>query len=106
MTSTIRLVIDKWKSLTIAILLLVCIIQTTVIIHQVPSQLKINLSDSSCNYSRNIGKRIFFHKCVKENQIVYDLRYFYLENKTLKADITGFQLDRKQFGNLCEQCYI
>lgn len=81
-------------------------IQVSVIIYQTKAEGLVDLSKTACNYSQNIGGRIFFHKCFKNNRLVYDIRYFYKNNKTLKAGVIGIQLNQPEFNKLCEQCYL
>lgn len=99
------LVKNYWRIICFVILVLICIIETWFVIQPQFSESEINLNSSSCNYSKNIGRRIYFHKCVKENNIVYDIRYFFKEKKILKPDIIGVQLQKSEYEKLCQQCF-
>lgn len=66
----------------------------------------VDISNTTCVYSENIGRRIFFHVCFKEESKVYDIRHFYKEElHGLKPQIIGVQLTESEFSKLCRQCY-
>lgn len=68
---------------------------------------RIDLTNSSCIYSENLGRRLYFHICNKENIRVYDIRYFWKEELNLiKPQIIGVQLNGIEFGKLCKQCLV
>lgn len=56
------------------------------------SEEQVNITNTTCKKSLHIGRNLFFHKYIKENKTVYDLRYFWKneeENGGLKASIIG-----------------
>lgn len=113
MLHTIRSIIYRIQFIYIlvSILVLICLMQVHVIIYKSKVNDKVelvavDLSKAACNYSQNIGRRIFFHKCFKNKQPLYDIRHFFKNIQTLKADIIGTQLNQLEFDKLCEQCYI
>lgn len=65
---------------------------------------RVDLSNTTCIYSENIGRRIFFHVCYKEESKIYDIRYFFKED--LKPQIIGVQLSELEFSKICRQCSI
>jgi len=108
MVFTIRPVLSsiEFKIIVVTIFILIGLISVSVIIYGSQTEEVVDLSKAACNYSQNIGRRIFFHKCFLNKYPVYDIRYFYLINKTLKADVIGIQLNQVEFNKLCKQCYI
>lgn len=67
---------------------------------------KIDLKNTSCSHSENLGTKLYFHICEKENSKVYDLRYFWKEElDRIKPQIIGVQLSERQFKTICQQCY-
>lgn len=96
---------ENYKNFFAFILILTCAVETILLIQPEFYEIKIDLSTSSCNHSENLGRKIFLHKCVKEhNTVVYDIRYFFKQNYTLKPDIIGVQLFEHEFKKLCQQC--
>ncbi len=72
---------------------------------------KVDLKNSTCKESVYIGqesvyigRKVYLHKCVKENKTVYDLRYFWKDDDMLKADRIGVQMWRDEFKKLCNFC--
>lgn len=64
----------------------------------------VNLTNTMCHQSIRITKKIFLHECMKSKEKIYDLRNFYIDNNVLNADIVGFQMNKKQFGRICNFC--
>lgn len=66
---------------------------------------EVDIKNTTCVRSINMGKKLFFHICLKENKIVYDLRYFWPDvNDTLQASVIGVQMSRKKFNKMCSYC--
>lgn len=66
---------------------------------------KINISNTPCTISKHIGRKIFLHICKKNEEVVYDIRYFWSnESQTLKPEIIGVQLTEREFQNVCKFC--
>ena len=67
---------------------------------------QVNLTNTTCTHSVYIGRKLFFHKCAKENKTIFDLRYFWkdTEGGTLKANIIGVQMSLKEFLKICNYC--
>lgn len=71
----------------------------------IPTENRVNLTGVNCTISANIGRKLFFHVCRKENKTVYDVRYFYKnEDEILKAGIIGVQMNRDEFKKVCKYC--
>lgn len=65
----------------------------------------INLNNTNCTYSENIGRRLFFHICSKDNYMIYDIRYFWRDEPGhLKPEVVGVQLSQLEFQRVCSQC--
>lgn len=68
---------------------------------------EVDLANTTCTTSVHIGRKIFFHICMKENKSVYDLRYFWKDTDTThtwKANIIGVQMTSNEFIKLCNFC--
>lgn len=69
------------------------------------NNLRVNITNTTCLKSTYIGRKIFFHTCLKDNATVYDLRYFWLnEDRTLRANIFGIQMSSDEFVKICNFC--
>ena len=69
------------------------------------SMLKVNITNTSCTKSVHIARKIFFHECFKNNKTIYDLRYFWSDEKSaLHASIIGLQVSATEFKKLCQMC--
>lgn len=67
--------------------------------------LEVNITNTSCTKSVHIARKIFLHKCFKNNKTVYDLRYFWTdENHTLRASIIGLQISETEYKKFCQIC--
>lgn len=67
----------------------------------------VDLANTTCTMSAYIGRKMFFHICIKENKTVYDLRYFWKDTDTThawKADIIGVQMTSNEFIKMCNFC--
>lgn len=65
----------------------------------------VNLNDTKCFYSENIGRRIFIHVCEIDDRRVFDIRYFWhREDEYLKPERIGVQLTQLEFDRLCAVC--
>lgn len=66
---------------------------------------EVDIKNTTCVRSINMGNKLFFHICLKENKIVYDLRYFWPDvNNTLQASVNGVQMSGKKFNKICSYC--
>lgn len=66
---------------------------------------EINLNNTSCTLSENIGRRLFLHICSKDSLPVYDIRYFWRDEPGyLKPEVIGVQLTESEFRRVCAQC--
>lgn len=63
----------------------------------------VNLTNTSCVYSRHLVGRLFFHECMKGQKTVYDLRYFFKDEDDgmLKASIIGVQMSQEVYSKVC-----
>lgn len=63
----------------------------------------VNLTNTTCVYSRHLGGRLFFHECMKGQKTVYDLRYFFKndDDGMLKASIIGVQMSPEIYSKVC-----
>jgi len=87
----------------VVILALVCVVELIVLF--APNEEYVDLSKSTCSVSENIGRRVYFHKCLKEKSVVYDIRQFYYNGTNdLKPEVHGIQLFKHEFMKLCQQC--
>lgn len=71
------------------------------------SEGQVDLTNTTCTESVYIGRKLFFHKCMKENKTVYDLRYFWKDKEAdgaLKANIIGVQMITDEFNKICKFC--
>lgn len=71
------------------------------------SEEQVDLSNTTCTESVHIARKLFFHKCLKENKTIFDIRYFWKneeENNVLKASIIGVQMINEEFNKLCNYC--
>lgn len=67
--------------------------------------LAVNITNTTCTKSVHITRKIFFHECLKDNQTIYDLRYFWAdENNELHASIIGVQISAIEYKKLCQMC--
>lgn len=66
---------------------------------------QVDIKNTTCVRSIYLGKKLFFHICLKENKFVYDLRYFWPDvNDSLQASIIGVQMSREKFYKMCSYC--
>lgn len=67
---------------------------------------QVDISTTNCTYSSHIGRRIFFHTCLKENKTVYDIRYFWLDDDDiLQASIIDVKVSLEEFSKICNYCF-
>lgn len=97
------------KKTTIAIVILAFVFAIVFVVELlvllVPNREYVDLSKSNCSVSENIGRRVYFHKCSKEDGVVYDIRKFYYNStNVLKPELHGIQLFKNEFMKLCQQC--
>lgn len=98
------------ENIVIGLCLVSWIITISMIIYQIvytvdeTSYETVNITNTICHLSIPISNKIYLHECLKSNQKIYDLRKFYLEEDTLKADIIGIQMNRNNFGKICNFC--
>ena len=72
-----------------------------------PEENRENLTGVNRSLSTYIGRKLFFHVCMKENQKVYDVRYFWEnEDRILKAGIIGVQMNQPEFHKICKYCQL
>lgn len=56
-----------------------------------------------CIHSEHLGRRLYFHICVKENVKVFDIRYFWKNDLGgIKPQIIGVQLSEHQYEKICK----
>lgn len=67
---------------------------------------EVDLNNTTCRFSENIGRRIFLHICSKHNSNVYDIRHFFRgeDEPYLKPDRIGVQLSATEFCRICSIC--
>lgn len=88
--------------ITIEILLLIIFVN---VCKEKNSGNKINISNIPCTISKHIGRKIFLHVCKKNDEMVYDIGYFWSnKSQTLKPEIIGVQLTKTEFQNVCKIC--
>lgn len=93
------------RILVIILLCSVCIFEPLLLLKNCDYDGEINLSNASCTYSENIGRRLFLHICSKESSPIYDIRYFWHdESDYLKPEVVGVQLTESEFRRVCLQC--
>ena len=102
---------DKRRALLILLITVVtCIIYSAFVLSMIhfknePVENRVNLTGVNCSSSAYLGRKLFFHICLKEKKIVYDIRYFWEnKDKILKADIIGVQLNQAEFKKNCKYC--
>lgn len=69
----------------------------------------VDITNTTCVQSEYIGRRLFFHTCLKDGKTVYDLRYFWKdsnENNKFKASIIGIQATTEEFKKICTFCHV
>lgn len=89
-----------------SIILLTAIMELFIEHHKIDqAMLEVNITNTSCTKSVHIARKIFFHECLKNNKTIYDLRYFWLDEKnSLRASIIGLQISAIEYKKLCEMC--
>lgn len=69
------------------------------------NDIQVDMDNTTCKLSINLGRKIFFHVCTKDSSYVYDIRYFFKDNQNkVKPYIAGVQLLEREFRKLCLQC--
>lgn len=90
---------------TLIIVLAAVLVVTVLFTKTCDYEERVDISNTTCIHSEYIGRKLFFHVCMKENKPVYDVRYFWRDkNTTLKADIIGVQMTTKEFAKICNFC--
>lgn len=96
----------KIKQCIILVVILAAVLEVTILFTKTCDyEERVDISNTTCIQSKYIGRKLFFHICMKENKTVYDLRYFWRDkNTTLKADIIGVQMTAKEYAKICNFC--
>ena len=87
-----------------------CLIYSIIILSIIPlkkvqTEKRVNLTSVNCSLSTHIGRKLFFHVCLKENKKVYDVHYFWEnEDQILKAKIIRLQMNQAEFKKICKYC--
>ena len=100
----------RYALLLLVVSIATCFIYSVTILSILPftnvhSEKRVNLTGVNCSLSTHIGRKLFFHVCLKENKKVYDVRYFWEnEDQILKANIIGVQMNQAEFEKICKYC--
>ena len=102
---------DKRRALMLSgIAIVTCVIYSVILLSIIhfrneSMENRVNLTGINCSLSTHVGRKLFFHICFKENKKVYDIRYFWEnEDRILKADIIGVQMNQAEFNKICKHC--
>lgn len=103
---TMDYLVNKQKLILLSVFCVISLLGVLILLNEnISTKERVDIRNTTCYISENIGRRIYLHICRKDRFKVYDLRYFWKnESQFLKPEIVGVQLYENEFLKLCARC--